>query len=68
MPRRGENIRKRKDGRWEARFPKVRTKNGKQFTEQSTDLPSVFNSDRVRILHVSGSQTLNLLLYIVHIG
>ena len=24
MPRRGENIRKRKDGRWEARFPKGR--------------------------------------------
>ena len=22
MPRRGDNIRKRKDGRWEARFPK----------------------------------------------
>ena len=29
MPRRGENIRKRKDGRWEARYIKGRTENGK---------------------------------------
>lgn len=29
MPRRGENIRKRKDGRWEARYPKGKNKNGK---------------------------------------
>ncbi len=28
MPRRGENIRKRKDGRWEARFPKGKDKEG----------------------------------------
>ncbi len=28
MPRRGENIRKRKDGRWEARFPKGKDTNG----------------------------------------
>lgn len=28
MPRRGENIRKRKDGRWEARYPKGKNKNG----------------------------------------
>ena len=28
MPRRGENIRKRKDGRWEARFPKGKNKKG----------------------------------------
>lgn len=28
MPRRGENIRKRKDGRWEARFPKGKNQNG----------------------------------------
>lgn len=29
MPRRGENIRKRKDGRWEARFPKGKNEKGK---------------------------------------
>ena len=29
MPRRGENIHKRKDGRWEARYIKGRQKNGK---------------------------------------
>lgn len=29
MPRHGENIRKRKDGRWEARYPKDQLKNGK---------------------------------------
>lgn len=29
MPRRGENIRKRKDGRWEARYIKERKNNGK---------------------------------------
>lgn len=29
MPRHGENIRKRKDGRWEARYPKERMTNGK---------------------------------------
>lgn len=29
MPRRGENIRKRKDGRWEARYIKGRKNNGK---------------------------------------
>lgn len=29
MPRRGENIRKRKDGRWEARYPKGKNKKGK---------------------------------------
>lgn len=28
MPRRGENIRKRKDGRWEARFPKGKNDKG----------------------------------------
>ena len=28
MPRRGENIRKRKDGRWEARFPKGKNEKG----------------------------------------
>lgn len=28
MPRKGENIRKRKDGRWEARYEKCRDKNG----------------------------------------
>lgn len=28
LPRRGENIRKRKDGRWEARFPKGKNQNG----------------------------------------
>lgn len=28
MPRRGENIRKRKDGRWEARYEKCRDQNG----------------------------------------
>lgn len=28
MPRRGENIRKRKDGRWEARFPKGKDTDG----------------------------------------
>lgn len=28
MPRRGENIRKRKDGRWEARYPKGKNKKG----------------------------------------
>ena len=42
MPRRGENIRKRKDGRWEARFPfydaasgkrKMRSLYGKSYTE-----------------------------------
>lgn len=29
MPRRGENIRKRKDGRWEARYPKGKNEKGK---------------------------------------
>lgn len=29
MPKRGENIRKRKDGRWEARYEKGRQQNGK---------------------------------------
>ena len=29
MPRKGENIRKRKDGRWEARYEKCRDKNGR---------------------------------------
>lgn len=29
MPRRGENIYKRKDGRWEGRFIKHRTEHGK---------------------------------------
>lgn len=29
MPRRGENIRKRKDGRWEARFPKGKDMEGR---------------------------------------
>ena len=29
MSRRGENIRKRKDGRWEARYLKGRTQDGK---------------------------------------
>lgn len=29
LPRRGENIRKRKDGRWEARFPKGKNEKGK---------------------------------------
>lgn len=29
MPRRGENIRKRKDGRWEARYPKGKNENGR---------------------------------------
>ena len=29
MPRRGENIHKRKDGRWEARYIKGRQENGK---------------------------------------
>lgn len=29
MPRRGENIRKRKDGRWEARFPKGKNEKGR---------------------------------------
>lgn len=29
MPRKGENIRKRKDGRWEARYIKARDINGK---------------------------------------
>lgn len=29
MPRKGENIYKRKDGRWEGRFIKQRTKNNK---------------------------------------
>lgn len=28
MPRRGENIRKRKDGRWEARYPKGKNEKG----------------------------------------
>ena len=29
MPRKGENIRKRKDGRWEARYEKCRDHNGR---------------------------------------
>ena len=29
MPRKGENIRKRKDGRWEARYEKSRDPNGR---------------------------------------
>ena len=29
MPRKGENIRKRKDGRWEARYEKSRDQNGR---------------------------------------
>ena len=29
MPRKGENIYKRKDGRWEARYIKLRTPDGK---------------------------------------
>lgn len=29
MPKRGENIRKRKDGRWEGRYKKTTTLNGK---------------------------------------
>nr|WP_302746734.1 tyrosine-type recombinase/integrase [uncultured Blautia sp.] len=29
MPRKGENIRKRKDGRWEARYEKCRDQNGR---------------------------------------
>ena len=29
MPRKGENIRKRKDGRWEARYMKGRDMDGK---------------------------------------
>ena len=29
MPRRGENIRKRADGRWEARYIKSRTSDGR---------------------------------------
>lgn len=36
MPRRGDNIRKRKDGRWEARYPKV------CYEEQSTKCGSVY--------------------------
>lgn len=31
MPRRGENIRKRKDGRWEARYPSGTDENGKKI-------------------------------------
>lgn len=30
MPRRGENIRKRKDGRWEARYPVGKNENGRR--------------------------------------
>ena len=30
MPRKGENIRKRKDGRWEGRIPRGKKKNGKR--------------------------------------
>ena len=29
MPRKGGNIRKRKDGRWEARYEKCRDQNGR---------------------------------------
>ena len=29
MPKRGENIRKRKDGRWEGRYKKLPISNGK---------------------------------------
>ena len=51
MPRRGENIRKRKDGRWEARFPKEKNERGntiygvaygstyKEVTEKRRQLP-----------------------------
>lgn len=31
MPRRGENIRKRKDGRWEARYPNGRNEKGNKI-------------------------------------
>ena len=31
MPRRGENIRKRKDGRWEARYPSRVIENGQKI-------------------------------------
>ena len=33
MPRKGENIRKRKDGRWEARYEKSRDPNGWQTVQ-----------------------------------
>ena len=35
MARRGENIRKRKDGRWEGRYIKARKSSGATSTERS---------------------------------
>ena len=39
MARRGENIRKRKDGRWEGRYIKARTQGAKSSGTTSTVLP-----------------------------
>ena len=38
MPRRGENIYKRKDGRWEARFVKEITAEGKRNMPRYMDI------------------------------
>lgn len=58
MPRRGENIRKRGDGRWEARYPKGKGQNGK------VSYGSVYGATyrevkqkRQRILEQNGSTT-----------
>jgi len=47
MPRKGENIRKRKDGRWEARYEKSRDPNGR-IQYGRIVIPSVHNSADLR--------------------
>ncbi len=66
MSRRGENIYKRKDGRWEARYPKERNRDGRilygsvyaaSYTEvknKRNEVMSTYQSDTAKDIHTSG--------------
>lgn len=70
MPRRGENIRKRKDGRWEARFPNGKNERGRTiygavygstYKEVKEKRHQILSRSQPRVKHETGKSFRDLL-------
>ena len=67
MPRKGENIRKRKDGRWEARYEKCRDKNGRiQYGYLYGHTYDAVKKKKIAVLCQNNPQKLSGNRYIFH--
>ena len=68
MPRKGENIYKRKDGRWEGRFIKGRTNDGKAiygylYSKTYRDLKTNFSWQKLNAANSDSKKILRIKIY-----